>query len=210
MELTFQMRKPRPRVIHGSQLKKPRPRSPPASISIPPTKTHVSSCTHGTLKGPQAPEALTLSPPRAPSLQLPGWELPGLAHGSDPSEHALPGGAKARRLRLGWKTICLSQAYLFPATSRTCSSAARDTSAGIRVSLLSRTQNTVRLQQPPIYNRKWNTTVFQAVLGCGVGLEGLVHQMAWKRCTKFCHTTIKSHWWQTMINSNHTKHWVTW
>ena len=52
---------------------------PPPSIRIPPTKTHISSCTHSTLKGLQAPAALTLSPPWAPSPRLPDWELPGLA-----------------------------------------------------------------------------------------------------------------------------------
>ena len=72
----------------------------------------------------------------------------------------------------------LVSAYLFPATSRTCSSAARDTSAGIRVSLLSRTQNTVRLQQPPIYDRKETRQFSRLFWDTGMGLEGLVHQMA--------------------------------
>lgn len=63
-------------------------------------------------------------------------------------------------------------AHLFPATSRTWSSVACDTSAGIRVSLLSRMQNTVRLQHPPICNRKENTTCFQIdfFLGGGRGM----------------------------------------
>lgn len=70
----------------------------------------------------------------------------------------------------GWMSVSFSQAaqtehaHLFPATSRTWSSVACDTSAGIRVSLLSRMQNTVRLQHPPICNRKENTTCFQVVV----------------------------------------------
>lgn len=44
--------------------------------------------------------------------------------------------------------------YLFPATSRTWSSVACEISEGIRDNLLSRTENTLRLQHPPIYIRK--------------------------------------------------------
>lgn len=150
---------------------------PPPSIRAPPTKTHVSSCTHSTLKGLQAPMALTLSPPTGSITLVPRLRASGPGSGN-PSGHALPGGAKVRQPRLGWRTVCLSQAYLFPATSRTCSSAARDTSAGIRVSLLSRTQNTVRLQQPPIYDRKKTQQFSRLFWDMGVGLEGLVHQMA--------------------------------
>lgn len=42
-----------------------------------------------------------------------------------------------------------------------------DTSAGIRVSLLSRTQNTVRLQHPPIYSGKEKTSVLFSILRSG-------------------------------------------
>lgn len=41
--------------------------------------------------------------------------------------------------------------HLFPETSRTCSSVAWDSSEGILTSRFSRTQNTLRPWQPPIY-----------------------------------------------------------
>lgn len=90
-------------------------------------------------------------------------------------------------------TVCLSRAYLFPATSRTCSSAARDTSAGIRVSLLSRMQNTVRLLHPPIYDGKENMTVFQVFLGDGGGTGGSCSSNGMKRMHKITSHDFKSH-----------------
>lgn len=58
------------------------------------------------------------------------------------------------------------KSYLFPATSRTWSSVACEISEGIRDNLLSRTENTLRLQHPPIYIRKEKKkkTIFIAVM----------------------------------------------
>lgn len=48
--------------------------------------------------------------------------------------------------------------HRFPETSSTCSSVACDSSAGILVSLLSRTQKTFRRQQPPIWSQDMSPT----------------------------------------------------
>lgn len=157
------------------------------------------------------PWPLMPSRPMAPALGLTTpW---GQGHWSNLEDSILEDGAKARWQSLGGMNLVLflkkgkpGHAYLFPATSRTWSSVACDTSAGIRVSLLSRTQNTVRLQHPPIYNEKESTAFFWICWedGGGSRVSGFSHGM--KRMHKMMPHGFKFHWWPIMINLNYTKY----
>lgn len=143
----------------------------PAVLGRTSTETSTWTTKYPTLRLSLALSAPWGSVTAAPTLETSeAWvvRLPGtLFHQTERGKMARPHGP-------GWGTWILvsfseakqtDYAYLFPATSRTWSSVACDTSAGIRVSLLSRTQNTVRLQHPPICNREENTPCFQVLGG---------------------------------------------